>query len=78
MSNIFDNNGLMDNREDEIIKAFEVHQKATGLSPTTIGFRAHKDTRLYDRLKDGGSCHPNTHTEVMSWFRKNLPNGSHT
>lgn len=60
-------------RENEIINAFEAHHKATGLAYPTIGSRAHREQKMYDRLTKGGSCRPDTYKEVMDWFKQNTP-----
>jgi predicted Rdx family selenoprotein len=55
-------------REQEIVAAIDRYCNETGLSPATVGFRAHRDSKIYDRLKDGGSCSPKTYEKVMDWF----------
>ena len=40
----------------ELITAIEAYAKRSNLSPATITGRAVGNSRLYQRLKDGGDC----------------------
>lgn len=41
---------------DDLITLIETYAAARGISPATVTSRAVGNSRLYDRLKNGGSC----------------------
>jgi len=41
---------------EHIIKAIEAFSERSGLAPATITGRAVGNSRLYQRMKDGGDC----------------------
>ncbi len=40
----------------ELISLIERHAESRGIAPATVTSRAVGNSRLYSRLKDGGSC----------------------
>jgi len=63
----------MVSREQEIISLIENFCRVSGLAPATVGMRALKDGKIYDRLLKGGSCAPKTHEKAIRWFKENTP-----
>ncbi len=46
---------------------------ASGLAISTIGMRAARDARFFDRLADGKGFTVKTYDTVMRWFLSNWP-----
>lgn len=51
-------------------------EKATGLSLKTIGAKAAKDGKFFDRIKDGGGCTVDTYLSVKGWLENALREGA--
>jgi hypothetical protein len=58
---------------EQIIKAVDDYAAATGLSPSTICQYALRNRKVYDRLKDGGTCSFASAEALMAWITANPP-----
>ena len=56
-----------------LLDAADKWVKATGLSRATLGNRAAKDNRFFDRIEGGGGCTVDTFEKVMGWLKDNTP-----
>ena len=58
---------------DTIIAAIDAYAAACGLSPATVTSRAVGNSRLYARLRAGGSCNLDTAERVSAFIKSNPP-----
>lgn len=58
---------------DEIISEIEGYASRAGLSPATVTSRAVSNSRLYDRMKAGGSCSLKTAGRLRAYMLANPP-----
>lgn len=58
---------------DDIIRELESYAEMVGLSPATVTSRAVSNSRLYERMKAGGSCSLKTADRVRSYMAANPP-----
>ena len=56
---------------DDLISAIEAYADAVGVSPVTVTSRAVGNSRLYTRMKAGGSCSLTTADKVRAFMRDN-------
>lgn len=48
----------------------------TGLAQSTVGMRAARDARFFDRLNDGKGFTVKTYDSVLAWFSDHWPEGA--
>lgn len=58
---------------EQIIKAIDDYAKASGLSQSTICQYALRNRKVYERLKNGGSCSFASVEALMAWMDQNPP-----
>ena len=58
---------------NQLIKAIEAYARQTDLAPATVTVRAVNNSRLYDRLVDGGDCTTRIAKRVMAYMADNPP-----
>lgn len=51
-----------------LIQAIEAHAAKRSLAPATITSRAVQNSRLYQRLKDGGDCTTEIARKIMEYI----------
>lgn len=65
-------------KQAQIIKAIDDYAKASGLKPSTICQYALKNRKVYDRLKNGGSCSFASVEALLAWMDENPPKAEAT
>jgi hypothetical protein len=60
----------------EIIKAVDDYAEASGLSQSTICQYALRNRKVYDRLKNGGSCSFASVEALLRWMEENPAKGA--
>lgn len=55
----------------QIIKAIDDYAAASGLSQSTICQYALRNRKVYDRLKNGGSCSFASVEALLRWMKEN-------
>lgn len=58
---------------DEIISEIEGYAARAGLSPATVTSRAVSNSRLYERMKAGGSCSLKTAGRLRDYMAAHPP-----
>jgi hypothetical protein len=56
---------------EQIISAIEGYAKKAGLSPSTVTGRAVANSRLYDRMKNGGDCTTEVAARLSAYMAAN-------
>ncbi len=56
-----------------LISRIEAYCAASGYTPGTVGLKAVNNSRLYERLRDGGSCTLETAGRLLEWLASNPP-----
>lgn len=57
--------------ENELISEIEKFAERHGIAPATVTVRAVANSRLYHRLKAGGSCSMRTADRLRQWMADN-------
>lgn len=60
----------------QIIKAIDDYAAASGLSQSTICQYALRNRKVYDRLKNGGSCSFASVEALLQWMDENPAEGN--
>jgi hypothetical protein len=63
---------------EQIIKVIDDYAEASGLSQSTICQYALRNRKVYERLKNGGSCSFASIETLMAWMEKNPPKSAGT
>ncbi|WP_294119567.1 hypothetical protein [Shimia sp.] len=58
----------MTDEQEKLVRRIEAASERAGLSAATICERAVRNSRLYDRLKSGGSCTYETGGKIHSFI----------
>ena len=53
-----------------IINAIKAHAKARNIAPATVTSRAVGNSRLYDRLINGGDCTTEVARRIVAWIEQ--------
>jgi hypothetical protein len=56
--------------KQQIIAAIEAHAKQRKIAPATVTSRAVGNSRLYQRLVDGGDCTTEVAARIAAWIER--------
>ncbi|SMO63925.1 hypothetical protein [Paracoccus laeviglucosivorans] len=59
--------------KQDLIEAIEQFSRRSGIAPATVTGRAVANSRLYQRMKAGGSCTMDVAARVMAFIAANSP-----
>lgn len=60
----------------DLIQKIEAHAVERGIAPATVTSRAVGNSRLYDRLRRGGSCTIRVADRICAYIQLNTPSAS--